>query len=463
MHRSYGDALSTTTKAAPTTRRAIGIVRVSQVNGRDGESFASPSEQADRIRAACERDGLELLSVVTELDVSGGTALKDRTGLREAVETIEAGHADVLVAAYFDRLMRSLRVQDELVSRVEAAGGQVLAVDVGQVTNGSAGQWLSGTMLGAMSEYQRRTTKERSAEAQARAVERGVLPYPNVPAGYLRGDDGRLRVDPVRAPVVAEAFRLRADGATVADVRAFLAAHGIEHSYHGVSHLLTSRVMLGQIHFGALVNLQAHEPIVNVDVWTAVQRVRLPRGRRAKSERLLARLDVLRCASCDGRMVVGMQKQNGRSYPFYRCPSVREDCDRRVTISAELVEGLVVDAVKAALADVEGRASVEHNVRDAERAVARAQAELDALIDLLDPLEPAARQRLATAVENRDQARERVDRLGGGHRAAVTINAAADWERLSLDARRALIRATVERIVIAPGRGAERVSVEMVG
>ena len=44
---------------APTStkqRRAIGIFRVSQVNGREGDSFASPAEQRDRIEAACERD-----------------------------------------------------------------------------------------------------------------------------------------------------------------------------------------------------------------------------------------------------------------------------------------------------------------------------------------------------------------------------------------------------------------------
>jgi hypothetical protein len=42
-------------------RRAIGIVRVSQVKGREGESFASPDEQRERIEAACERDGLALV------------------------------------------------------------------------------------------------------------------------------------------------------------------------------------------------------------------------------------------------------------------------------------------------------------------------------------------------------------------------------------------------------------------
>jgi hypothetical protein len=61
---------------APTStkqRRAIGIVRVSQVNGREGDSFASPAEQRDRIEAACERDGLTLLRIEDEANVSGGS------------------------------------------------------------------------------------------------------------------------------------------------------------------------------------------------------------------------------------------------------------------------------------------------------------------------------------------------------------------------------------------------------
>ena len=162
-------------------RKAIGIIRVSETKGREGERFASPTEQEERIRAACERDGLELIEPIEpELDVSGGTPLERRKGLRKAVEAVEDGTADVIVAAYFDRLVRSLRVQDELVSRVERAGGQVLAVDVGKVTNGSAGQWLSGTMLGAVSEYQRRTTAEQLGAPRGgrRARGRPVAAHP---------------------------------------------------------------------------------------------------------------------------------------------------------------------------------------------------------------------------------------------------------------------------------------------
>lgn len=454
---------------ATATRRAIGVVRVSQVAGRSGESFASPAEQRDRISAACERDGLALVETIEELDVSGGTPLERRDGMRRAVEAVEAGDAAVIVVAYFDRLVRSLAVQGELVERVERAGGQVLAVDTGAVTNGSAGQWMQATTLGMMAEYQRRTAAERSGEAQARAVARGVCPFPSIPPGYRRVGkwqrrEGALEPDPAVVPIVLRAFELRAAGATLAVVRDHLVANGIGRSYHGVGHLLESRIYLGEIHFGDLVNLEAHEAIVPRELWQAVQRVKVPRGRRAKSDRLLARLGVLRCGSCDARMVVA-SSNNGRYYS-YRCPP-HGNCPRHVSIGAELVEDLVVDQVREWLRDVEGRASVEADARQAAADLERAQQELDVALRAFTASgvqdESSAVERLAELRQAREDAEDHLGRLGG-LRSVVTINAADDWDRLSLDARRALIRATVERVVVAPGgRGARRITVEPFG
>ena len=280
-------------------------MRVSRVGGREGEQFVSPSEQAERIRLACERDGLQLVETIEELDVSGGTPLERRPGLRRAVELVEAGDADVVVVAYLDRLVRSLTVQAEVVNRVEKAGGAIMAVDIGALTHGSAGQWLSGTMLGAVAEYARRVTAERTQDAKRRAVARGVPPFPNVPPGYRRRDDGTLEPHPAEAPVVADAFRFRAGGATVKAVREHLRANGIERSFHGTTSLLASRVVLGELNFGKLTNASSHAPLIDAETWGKVQRMSSPRGRRAKSERLLARLGVLRCGTCGARMVVG--------------------------------------------------------------------------------------------------------------------------------------------------------------
>jgi DNA invertase Pin-like site-specific DNA recombinase len=444
--------------------RAVGIVRVSETKGRDGERFASPAEQRQRIKTACERDGISLVDVYEELDVSGGKPLDQRPGLSRAVEAIERGEADVIAAAYFDRLFRSLTTQAEVVDRVEAAGGQVLAVDVGQVTNGTAGQWLSGTMLGAVSEYMRRSIKERTAGAQARAVARGATPWARVPAGYVRRDDGTLAVDRDLVPLVQHAFEMRIEGASIMTIRRFLAEHGIERSPRGVQVMLESRVYLGEIHFGEHVNLHAHEPIIDHDVWERVQRIRVPRGPQASSDRLLARLGVLRCGSCGARMAA-MKLPRQKDYPIYRCPST-SDCPRHMTIAAEIAERVVTEKVRAALADVEGRASAAESARAATRSLEGAQAELDSAVrsftaaGLLD--ESAAIERLAELRQARDDAQARVDRMGG-ESAAVTINVADDWDRLSREAQRAMIRATIERATVHPGRGADRIEIQFVG
>jgi DNA invertase Pin-like site-specific DNA recombinase len=445
-------------------RRAVGIVRVSRVGDREGDGFVSPDDQRARIEEACERDGLTLIDTIEELDVSGGTPLADRAGLRRAVEAVEDGEAQVIVAAYFDRLVRSLDVQSELVRRVEKVNGEVLAVDVGAVTNGSASKWLSGTMLGAVSEYTRRSIRERSREGQADAIKRGVPPWPRVPPGYVRGGGGVLRRDPQTAPAIEEAFRMRAGGAPIRAIRERLRERGVELSYSTVQRMLGSRAYLGEIHFGGYEpNLAAHEPIIDRDLWRAVQRVKVPRGRQPKSNRLLARLGVLRCASCGGRMGPSTS-YNGR-YHVYRCPATTSgDCEGRAVIAAGMVEEIVVAAVRERLADVEGRASAAEGVQEAEQRLDRAQADLDAALRVLADFkdEAAARDRLAELREARDAAQEQLDQIGGAQ-AEVTVSADADWDKLTVDERRDLIRATIERVEVEPGRGDDRVRIRFVG
>ena len=148
----------------------------------------------------------------------------------------------------------------------------MLAVDVGEVRADTAGRWLSSTMLGMVAEYARRSTSERTADAKRRAVARGVPPFPNTPPGYRKRKDGTLEPDK-HAAAVTEAFELRAGGATIAEVRAHLAAHGIARSFHGTQALLASRIPLGELHFGKLVNETAHEAIVDPSTWRRVQKI----------------------------------------------------------------------------------------------------------------------------------------------------------------------------------------------
>ena len=340
---------------------------------------------------------------------------------------------------------------------MEQAGGAILAVDVGEVRADTASRWLNSTMLGMVAEYHRRSTAERTVEGKRRAVARGVAPFPNLPPGLRRGKNETIEIDGPKARVVAEAVRMRAGGETIAVIREYLRKNGIRRSYHGTQALLGSRMLIGELHFGELVNQDAFDKIIDVETWQRAQRVKVPRGRRPRSERLLARLGVLRCGTCGARMVVGTSQ--GR-WSFYRCPPIG-DCPKRMSISAEVAENTVVEAVKELLAGIEGRASIESGVEEAAEELARRQEALDKALRAFAGLEEeqAARERLQELGSARDEARDRHDELVAASAPAISVRV-GDWDLLTLEERRALIRAVVDRAVVGPGRGSERITVE---
>jgi site-specific DNA recombinase len=443
--------------------RAIGIVRVSRLHDATAHS---PEAQVRALLALAERRGWSLApdDILDENDiangnVSGSADLSDRPGLGPAVEAIERHEAQVIIAENFDRFFRDLDVQREVIRRVEAAGGR-METTAGEISHATAAGELHANLDGSIAQYMRRSAMERSRAAVDIAIEQGRIPWHRIAPGYVLESDGTLTPDPAVVPAIRGAFKLRKGGATVAAVRAYLAEHGVSRSYHGVGHILRDRIYLGEIHFAGRTNLRAHKAIIERDVFEAVQRISLPRGRRAQSERLLARLGVLRCSGCGGRMVVGTQtRDSGARYSFYRCGCVRADCGARVTVGADLVESVVIEALREALANVEGRASVEEDTRMAAEAADAAQRQLDAAVRVLaDFTDASAIDRLAELRQTRDATLAEHERLRG-QSAVLTITAAADWDRLTLAEHRALISAVIDRVNVAPGRGTGRVEV----
>ena len=438
--------------------RAINIVRVSQAKGED---IISPAEQRDGGEKLCDRQGWKLVRHTDEMDVSGGTPLAERHGLREAIEAVEQGQADIIVAPYFDRLCRSLSVQAELLARVEAAGGKVWSGDFGQLSEDTAAQWVSATTIGMLSEYQRRSAKERAGNAQAKLVEEGKVPFGSFPPGLRKGPDKRCEPIPDELPAVREAFRMRAEErATLKEIRDYLRSQGIDRTINNVASMIRSRLYVGEVRFGELVNPAAHEAVIDPEIWRRAQTVE-HRGPRSKSTRLLACQGILRCGTCGSRMTAAYNTANGRRYPYYHCCNPAGDCPKRMALSATIAEEVVTEHVRNALAGIEGHASAEENIRAAEQTLEAAQGALEAAVRAFDGLgdEMVARERLAELRQARDQAQAHVEQVGGG-RSAITIDADADWDELKLEGRRALIRAIIATATVGPGRGAERITIE---
>jgi hypothetical protein len=455
--------------------RAIGIVRVSQRRGSDSEH--SPEVQVRAMLKHADERGYELRAEDIwdeNLDtngnvrkVSGSWGLQDRAKLRAAVEAVEQGTHKVILAERFDRLFRpdhneNASVQREVVRRVEAVGGKLEAVRGSAISYATAESGLQADINEAVSRYTRRTAMERSWDAVEVAIEEGKIPWSQTPPGYHRSKDSKLTPDRKVAPVITKAFKMRAKRKTIRKIREYLRTQGIERTYHGVQHLLRDRTYLGEIHFGTHTpNRQAHDAIIDRELFKRVQEVRDSRGRRAKSDRLLARLGVLTCGSCGSRMVVGTQTQNGRSYPFYRCPPTG-DCTNRMAIGATIVEDKVIRDLAVQLAGLRGAASEAFGAEEAKGDLQAAQAALDQAIRVLSGLEdePAAIERLAALRRARDDARDRYEELAGREEAMCEFVTVGRWEELDRTEKRSLIQAVIKRVVVRKGRGEARISIE---
>jgi DNA invertase Pin-like site-specific DNA recombinase len=440
--------------------RDVVVVRVSEQGDREDESFHSPKAQLAKAKLWSEGQGNRVVDVFDEIDVSGKLPLARRPGLLRAIEMVEAGEADHIVVAYFDRLVRSLKVQLEVIERVERAGGEIYAIDHGRLTNGTAATRMSNNMMGAAFQYYAEVTGEKVKAAHERVVARGVLPNSRISPGYVRGGDGVLVVERAKVAIVVQAFKRRDRGASLVEIQAWLAEHGIERSISGVASMLRSRMYLGEIHFGQLQNLNAHEPIIkDRALFERVQRRTVSRGRQAKSERLLARLGVLRCGTCGSRMVINSYSGN------YRCGDTSaKRCRRRAAVKADRLEELVLDAVRAysTTADARGRSSRMQQIRAADEAIERANADLDDTIRQLSELgllgRAASQETLGKLTKALDDAHTVRARLGdGGERDVIGPE---DIDKLRdpakrLAAWRRLITDTVESVTVAPAMTAD--------
>ena len=269
-----------------------------------------------------------------------------------------------------------------------------------------------------------------------------------------------LVVERPRARIVVQAFKRRDRGASLVEIQALLAEKGIERSISGVASMLRSRMYLGEIHFGELHNTRAHEPIIkDRALFERVQRRTVSRGRQAKSERLLARLGVLRCGTCGSRMVINSYSGN------YRCGDTSaKRCRRRAAVKADRVEEMVLDAVRAysATADTHGRASRRQQIREADEAIERANADLDDTIRQLGELgllgRPASQETLGKLTTALDDAYTARARLGDGARAmssVLTTSTGCANPAQRLAAWRRLITDTVESVTVAPAMTAD--------
>jgi DNA invertase Pin-like site-specific DNA recombinase len=329
----------------PRGRRLDGYIRVSDVRGREGDSYITEKVQEERIRSWAAAYGHEIVEMHHETDVSGGTM--DRPLLNEVMARIESGETEGVVVFNISRFGRTLVGSIELVHRINARGALFASVSDGFDITTVTGRMVLGILL-SIAQAEREKIGESWLTAKTSAVDRGIHVSAQVPFGYRRGRGAvnprtgkaapaPLEPDPDTAWVVPELFKRRAAGDTWESMRAWLVENNIPTVRGGAwssSTLLTTirnRVYLGEARGvgDSHVNTAAHEPLVDEATWHAAQSRHRARHQR-RNDQLALLIGLVRCGSC--RYVMQARPTDGRRGAIYICNS-RVGCPRPANIA----------------------------------------------------------------------------------------------------------------------------------
>lgn len=361
--------------------RCIGYVRVSKMGERelDDEGFQSVRQQTEAIQAGVVGlgPGARLVGEpVVEVDASGADA--DRPKWTAMIDRAVAGEYDVIVCAAIDRFSRDPRHAAAVIEgKLIRAGVRFVAVKEHLDTLDDSPQagFIRDVFFG-MARLQRANIAAGLKASRDAALARGVWTSP-IPVGYatarpdvkgaarskLTDAERRLILDPVKAPLVRQAFAMRAAGASLYSLALLL---GRTHA--GVRCVLANPVYLGS---------EWHPAIVTQAEFDAAQGrdQRLTGEVRTDAGGILRGL--VRCAGCGHAM-----RSSGQ---WYRCRKLHgggEVCPARATVAQAKIDAYVEGVVQDAVIDpghpghlaVTGRIAVGDAVIEARERLGKAEA-----------------------------------------------------------------------------------------
>ena len=218
--------------------RAITYGRVS--TGKQAATGVSLGDQEDTLAGVVALRGWEHVDHVVDAGLSG-KRMSNRKGLLEALDRLDRGEADVLVASKIDRVSRSTEDFARLLNRAEKRGWGLVVLDVDVDTTTAAGR-LVVDVVSAAAQFESRRIGERVKAVHAVRRSQGK-----------RAGQAPLLPDEVRYRIASE----RALGTSMAKIADQLNEEGVPSARGGRWYPSTVRHVLSSVAIDA--ELAAHE------------------------------------------------------------------------------------------------------------------------------------------------------------------------------------------------------------
>jgi site-specific DNA recombinase len=364
--------------------RAAIYVRVSTEHE---EQKLSPDHQIAACREYAERHGMETADTLIYNDAGlSGTEMENRPDVQRLLMDARQGKFDAVLFTAISRFARDMADALALKKKLETLYGiRIVSIEEGYDTaiegRNSEMLFTVHAMLAAHKSHEMSKAIRRGLRQSAkRGRHIGTL----APYGYTKDSDKRLHPDPKTAPIVRLIYRLYLDGFGSKAIAEELNRRGIP-TYNGklwaaatVRNILRNPVYKGTLVAGKWRNVvdiemsrrmdakvkrqkqrsqdnwvvveNAHEPIIDVEMWDTVQR-RMDLKATNKGVKRKAHIlsGLMRCAVCGAAMVT-----NGRKhYQYVKCSARIRIGNQACSNPAHMRYQDVLDAVLEPLRDAD--------------------------------------------------------------------------------------------------------------
>ena len=329
-------------------KKIAGIyIRVStEDQAREGFSLG---EQEEKLRQLCKYKGFEIFKVYKDAGISAKD-MKNRPAFQTMLEDMKNGLINYIVAYKLDRVTRSVRDLEVLISTLEKYHCYLIC-DRDDVNTSTANGRFFVRMLTVLSQLEIEIVSERTKFGLNGAIKAGHIPG-KCPLGYYRAQDKTLKIDNATKDIVVRIFEMYLEGKSYQTIANILNKEKV--LYPEVKHWIDSsinRIINNKIYMGDYERykydndretelfMDVVPPIITRAMWEEVQKQKETNQRAYCRDRVYIFMQKMICPKCGKIMQCKGTGGKKKKYMYYHCT----DC--KIYLREDLIEEQIMPMI----------------------------------------------------------------------------------------------------------------------
>ena len=335
-------------------RKIAGIyIRVStEDQAREGFSLG---EKKEKLLQLCSFKDLEVYKVYKDAGISAKD-MEHRPQFQEMLQDMKEGKINYIVAYKLDRITRSVRDLEELISVLEQYNCFLLC-DRDDVNTSTANGRFFVRMLTVLSQLEIEIVSERTKFGLNGAIKSGHIPGQR-PFGYTKSEDKKMIVDNATRPYVEKIFDMYLEGKSFQQIANYFKENNIypKKKWHDttIQKIIDNKIYMGdyeqykrigkQENLEPIVYMNVVEPIISRAKWEECQKQKERNQRTYTRDRIYTFFQRLKCPSCSRIMKCKGSGGTKRKYMYYTCEHCHINFNENYV--EELLESFIYDLLE---------------------------------------------------------------------------------------------------------------------